>query len=139
MTAIHEFENALRSTEKWIDDLQRRLDWRDREKVYSAFVATLHALRDSLPSHEAVFLADRLTVFLRGRFFEGWHLQKYSSFKSRDAFLERIREGVHHDPGIDAERVAREVMALLADRLPSAEIEDVKAVTPKALRALWPA
>ena len=118
--------------------MTKRLGWHDREKVYSAFIATLHALRDSLPAHEAVFLGDYLPIVLRGRYYEGWRLPKYSSFKSRDAFLERIREGVHHDPGIDAEQVARAVLALLAERLPASELEDVKAVTPKALRSLWP-
>lgn len=138
MTGIQDLDDAVRATEEWIDDLRRRLGWHDRDKVYSAFVATLHALRDSLPTHEAVFLGDYLTLLLRGRYFEGWRLSNYSSFKSRDAFLERIREGVHHDPGIDAERVAQIVLALLAERLPASELEDVKAVTPKALRAFWP-
>ena len=55
------------------------------------------------------------------------------------AFLERIEEGVHRDPGIDAEQVARGVLALLAERLPEAELEDAKAVTPEELRAFWPA
>ena len=107
MTGIREFDGAIAAADEWIDDLTKRLVWRDREKVYSALIATLHALRDSLPAHEAVFLGDYLTILLRGRYYEGWRLAKYSSFKSRDAFLERIREGVHHDPGIDAEQVAR--------------------------------
>lgn len=139
MVGIREFDNAVAAAEEWIDDLTKRLGWHDREKVYSAFVATLHALRDSLPAHEAVFLGDYLVVLLRGRYYEGWRLPKYSSFKNRDAFLERIRDGMHHDPGIDAEQVARAVLAQLAERLPAAEFEDVKAVTPKALRSLWPA
>ena len=138
MTGIREFDGAVHTAEEWIDDLTRRLGWHDREKVYSAFVATLHALRDSLPAHEAVFLGDYLTILLRGLYYEGWRLPKYSTFKSRDAFLERIREGVHHDPGIDAEQVAKAVLALLAERLPASELEDVKAVTPKALRGFWP-
>jgi uncharacterized protein (DUF2267 family) len=138
MTGIREFDGAIAAADEWIDDLTKRLVWRDREKVYSALIATLHALRDSLPAHEAVFLGDYLTILLRGRYYEGWRLAKYSSFKSRDAFLERIREGVHHDPGIDAEQVAGAVLALLAERLPASELEDVKAVTPKALRSLWP-
>ncbi len=138
MTGIREFDGAIAAADEWIDDLTKRLVWRDREKVYSALIATLHALRDNLPAHEAVFLGDYLTIMLRGRYYEGWRLAKYSAFKSRDAFLERIREGVHHDPGIDAEQVARAVLALLADRLPASELEDVKAVTPKALRSLWP-
>ena len=138
MTGIREFDGAVHAAEEWIDDLTQRLGWHDREKVYSAFVATLHALRDSLPAHEAVFLGDYLTILLRGLYYEGWRLPKYSAFKSRDAFLERIREGVHRDPGVDAEQVAKAVLALLAERLPASELEDVKAVTPKALRGFWP-
>jgi uncharacterized protein (DUF2267 family) len=58
--------------------------------------------------------------------------------RSRGAFLERIHDGVHRDPGIDTEQVARAVFALLAARLPAAEIEDAKAATPGVLHNLWP-
>ena len=139
MTAIREFDKAVRSAEEWIDDLMGRLGWSDREKVYLAFVATVHALRDSLPAHEAAFLGDYLPVLLRGAYYEGWRLPKYGAFRSQDVFLERIGEGMHRDPGVDAEQVAEAVLAHIAERLPAAEVEDVKAVTPKALRAFWPA
>jgi uncharacterized protein (DUF2267 family) len=39
---------------------------------------------------------------------------------------------------VDAEQVARAVLALLAARLPAPELEDAKAVTPKELHNLWP-
>ena len=84
MTDIQEFNTAAHAAEEWINQLAQRLGWRNREKVYSALVATLHALRDSLPAHEAVFLGDHLTVLLRGLYYEGWRLAKYSSLKSRD-------------------------------------------------------
>ncbi len=85
------------------------------------------------------FPGEYLTTLLRGLYYEGWHSAKQTNmFKSRDAFLERIREGVHRDPGIDAEQVAHAVFALLAAHLPASELEDVKAVTPKELRAFWP-
>ena len=138
MMAIAEFESAARSAQDWIDELERRLDWRDSEKVYLALVATLHALRDSLPAHEAALLGDYLPVLLRGLYYEGWRLPKYSSFRSQDAFLERVREGVHRDPAVDAEPVAKVVLAQLAEHLPASELEDVRAVTPKALRTFWP-
>ena len=138
MTAIAELEKSVHVTEKWIDDVARRLGWRDRERGYLALVATLHALRDSLPAHEAAFLGDFLPVLLRGLYYEGWRLPKYSSFRSQDAFLERVREGVHRDPAVDAEPVAKVILAQLAEHLPASELEDVRAVTPKALRAFWP-
>jgi uncharacterized protein (DUF2267 family) len=39
---------------------------------------------------------------------------------------------------VDAEQVARATLALLAARLPPAEVEDAKAATPKVLHNLWP-
>jgi uncharacterized protein (DUF2267 family) len=41
-------------------------------------------------------------------------------------------------PGVDTEQVARAVFALLAARLPAAEIEAAKAATPSVLHSLWP-
>jgi uncharacterized protein (DUF2267 family) len=58
--------------------------------------------------------------------------------RSRAAFLERVHDGVHRDPGIDSEDVARAVFALLAARLPAAEVEAARAATPKQLHNLWP-
>jgi uncharacterized protein (DUF2267 family) len=52
--------------------------------------------------------------------------------------LERIQDGVHREPGIDAEQVAKVMLALLAARLPPAELENAKAATPEELHGLWP-
>ena len=139
MTALPQLDLAAQAAAQWIDDLAQRLGWHDLDKVYLALVATLHALRDSLPPEEAVFLGEYLTPLIRGIYYEGWHMMKQrGGTKTRDAFLERICDGVHHDPGIDADQVGRAVFALLAVHLPAAEFEDVKAVTPKQLRAFWP-
>jgi uncharacterized protein (DUF2267 family) len=139
VTGVKDFDGSIGAAQEWIDDLTLRLGWHDREKVYLSLVATLHALRDNLPIHEAVFLGDYLPMTLRGLYYEGWHMPRYSALRTREGFLERILEGLHRDPGIDAEHVARTVLALLADRIPATELEDVRAVTPKALRTLWPA
>ena len=73
MAAIREIDDALRATEDWIDDLMRRLAWHDRERVYLALLATLHALRDCLGRDEAVHLGAHLPPLLRGLYYEGWH------------------------------------------------------------------
>jgi uncharacterized protein (DUF2267 family) len=74
---------------------------------------------------------------LRGLYYEGWHPRTRAA-ASRSAFLERILDGVHRDVAVDAEQVARAVMALLATRMPPAELEDAKAATPPALHNFWP-
>ncbi len=138
MTAIVDIDAAVYETESWIDALMRRLGWHDRERVYLALLATLHALRDSLPRDEAIYLAAQLPPLLRGLYYEGWHPTARGSTKSRSAFLARVHDGVHRDPGVDPEQVARAVFAILAERLPPAELEDARAATPNALHNLWP-
>lgn len=139
MTGVQELDTAVPATEEWISDLQERLGWQDKRKVYLALVSTLHALRDSLPLDEAVYLGEHLPTLLRGLYYEGCHPTRHTaSLKSRSTFLQRIHDGVHRDPGIDPEQVTEAVFALLAARLPAAELEDAKALAPKSLRPLWP-
>ena len=138
MTTISDLKAAVAATEDWVDDLMRRLGWQDRERVYRALLATLHSLRDCLARDEAVYIGAQLPTLLRGLYYEGWHPGARPATRSRAAFLERIHDGVHRDPGIDTEQVARGVFALLAARLPAAEIEDAKAATPRVLHNLWP-
>jgi uncharacterized protein (DUF2267 family) len=139
MPGIPELDGAASAAQDWVDALMRRLEWRDQKKVYSVLLAGLHALRDCLPKDEVVYLGAQLPPLLRGLYYEGWRpTGRPSAVRSRDVFLERIHGGVHHEPGIDAEQAARAVFALLAERLPPAELEDTKAATPKLLRALWP-
>ena len=138
MTAISDLNAAVQTAEDWINNLMRRLGWQDRERVYLALLATLHALRDCLARDEAIYIGAQLPTLLRGLYYEGWHPTARPATKSRNAFLERIHDGVHRDPGVDAEQVARAVFALLATRLPAAEIEDAKAATPSVLHNLWP-
>ena len=141
MAAVPEIEQlsiAVNATEEWIDDLMRRLGWRDRSKVYLVLLATLHALRDAVARDEAIYIGAQFPALLRGLYYEGWHPGARPAARSRTAFLERIHDGVHRDPGVDAEEVARAVFALLAARVPAAELEDAKAATPQPLHNLWP-
>jgi uncharacterized protein (DUF2267 family) len=139
MIGIATLDTAVKTTDEWISVLMAQLGWQDRGKVYLALLAALHALRDSLPRDEAGYLGVQLPVLLRGLYFEGWHPASHiPRAKTRSAFLERIQEGVHRDPGIDAEQVAHAVFSLLAKRLPVGEIDDAKAATPQALRMFWP-
>lgn len=139
MTMTQDLKAAVDVTEAWVDDLTRLLGWHDRERVYLALIAALHAFRDCLPSDEAVQVGAELPTLLRGLYYQGWHPGTRPTSKGRDAFLERIRDGVHRDPGVDAEDVARAMFALLALRMPAAEVENAKAATPPTLHNLWPA
>lgn len=139
MPALQDLHAAVPEAEDWIDDVARRLGWHDRERVYLVLLATLHALRDSLRRDEAVFIGAQLPPLLRGLYYDGWHPGSRLAAPDRGAFLQRIHDSVHRDPGIDAEAAARAVFETLAARLPAGELEDARAATPKALHNLWPA
>jgi len=103
---IEQLSIAVNATEEWIDDLMRRLGWRDRSKVYVVLLATLHALRDAVARDEAIYVGAQFPALLRGLYYEGWHPGARPAARSRTAFLERIHDGAHRDPGVDAEEVA---------------------------------
>lgn len=138
MPSTPEFDQTVRATDEWLDDLVSRLDWHDRHRAYRALTTTLHALRHALPQEEAIDLGGPLPTMLRGLYYEGWHPHRVAAARTRSAFLERIQDGVHLDPGVDPEQVARAVLAVLASRLPTVDIEEAKAATPHALHGLWP-
>jgi uncharacterized protein (DUF2267 family) len=141
MAAIRELGAALRATDDCVDDLMRRLCDASLGTITTVSISlcSQHCMRcvDCLGQDEAVHV--HLPALLRGLFYEGWHSGGYRAAKTRHAFLaSRIHDGVHRDPGVDAEQVARAVLALLAARLPAPELEDAKAATPKELHNLWP-
>ncbi|HEY7242806.1 MAG TPA: DUF2267 domain-containing protein [Xanthobacteraceae bacterium] len=138
MTGIEVLDASVRATRDWVEDLTRRLGWHDRARACRGLLAVLHALRDCLPREEAIYVGAQLPALLRGLYYEGWHPGRRPSSHSRAAFLERITDGVHRDPAVDAEQLARTVFALLAAHMPAAELEDTKAATPGPLHNLWP-
>jgi uncharacterized protein (DUF2267 family) len=124
---------------QWVSDLMARLDWRERKPSYHALLTVLHAFRDCLPREDAVHLGVALPPLLRGLYFEGWRGGRGPApARTRTGFLERIHEGVGRDPGVDPSQLARAAFALLADKLPPAETENVRAATPAALHVFWP-
>ena len=61
MTGLKDLDIAVPATEEWLGDLMQRLGWQDRERVYLALLAALHALRDCLPFEEAVYVGALLS------------------------------------------------------------------------------
>jgi uncharacterized protein (DUF2267 family) len=139
MRIIDELRSAVPQTEDWINEVARRLGWHDRERVALVLLGTLHALRDSLSHNEAVYVGAQLPALLRGLYYDGWHPSAHPAAADRGAFLQRVHDSVHRDPGIDAEQAARTVLATLAARLTAVELENAKAATPRPLHNLWPA
>jgi uncharacterized protein (DUF2267 family) len=65
MSELQNLRAAVSETEAWIDDVTQRLGGRDRERVYLVLLATLHALRDSLPQDEDIHWSATTAIVAR--------------------------------------------------------------------------
>lgn len=143
MTGIQTLDSAVGATEEWVNALMARLGWQDLARqgadLSGPARGTARAARRAATRRGRV--SWRATASpVAWPLFRGLASRKpHPESEKPQTFVERIQEGVHRDPGIDAEAVAHAVFALLAERLPPGEVEDAKAATPEALRMFWPA
>jgi uncharacterized protein (DUF2267 family) len=135
---LNVFDRTLHTTYDWLADLMRALAVDDRQVAYQALRATLHTLRDRMTVEEVAQLGAQLPMLVRGFYYEGWDpTGKPVKVRHKEQFLACIASEFSNDD-VDPEQAARAVFALLAKRVTTGEIEDVKHILPAAVRELWP-
>jgi uncharacterized protein (DUF2267 family) len=131
-------ENAVATTNKWLNDVSDRLAWRDPQRGYRALRAVLHAVRDRLGVNESSHLAAQLPMLIRGLYYEGYHpAGKPLDERSKSDFLTHIKREFP-DESFDTEKVTRAVLEVVASHITSGELEKIKMVVPEEIRSLWP-
>jgi uncharacterized protein (DUF2267 family) len=139
VTGLDVFDRTIHKTNSWLQGLMEALGWEARPRAYAALRATLHALRDRLTVEETAQFAAQLPMLIRGFYYEGWApAGKPVRDRQKEQFLARITQEMRAEEGIDPERVARAVFAVVAKRVTEGEIEDVKHILPADIRHLWP-
>jgi len=132
------FDRTLHKTYEWLTDLMEVLAVDDRHRAYLVLRATLHALRDRITVEEVAHFGAQLPMLVRGFYYEGWDpTGKPSKVRTKEQFLTRVASELKNDD-VDPEQAARAVFVLLAERITSGEIEDVKHLLPAEVRELWP-
>lgn len=138
-TGLSTFDETVQLSNQWLNELMHAVDWDDKHRAYRLLRATLHALRDRLPAHEAVQLGAQLPMLIRGLFYDGWRLKETPpSERTKGAFLSHIEAAFRQDPNTDTEALVKEVFKLLARKISQGEIDDVKHMLPADVRTLWP-
>jgi uncharacterized protein (DUF2267 family) len=135
------FDTTVQKTNAWLKAIMEELRWDDRQRAYLGLRAVLHALRDNLTVDEAAQLAAQLPMLVRGIYYEGWGPSRVPARdRDRATFLRRIEAAPERgDPTPDPERLARAVFSVLADHVSPGELEQVRPMLPRPLKALWPA
>ena len=125
------FDETVQLTNLWLNELMEAVDWDDKQRAYRLLRATLHALRDRLSAQAAVHLGAQLPMLVRGFYYDGWHMRDtILKERTKGEFLSHIEAAFEQDSNVDTEELVREVFKLLARRISSGEIADVKAMLP---------
>jgi uncharacterized protein (DUF2267 family) len=138
MTGLDVFDATLQKTNIWLKDIMQALGWEDRHKAYMSLRTTLHALRDRLTIEETAQFGAQLPMLIRGLYYEGWTpTGKPDKVRHKADFLASIRAYFQDDWDVDPEEVARAVLHVITTHVSAGEIEDIKLLLPKELKALW--
>jgi len=92
----------------------------DNERAaYAALRATLHAVRDRLPTELVAHLGAELPMLVRGIYYDGWHPSavKLKAAHDEDFFDAMRRELRGHEELQHVEQVARTVLRVIDQRL----------------------
>lgn len=139
-TGLRVFDHTVHLSDAWLKELGIQLGWTDRQSAYAALRSVLHALRDRMSVDEAAQLGAQLPMLLRGVYYEGWHpAGKPLKERHKAQFFDHVRQEIRRDGNFDPEPVVEAVFELLANRISTGEIDDIKGLLPAELRELWPA
>ncbi|MBD3320349.1 MAG: DUF2267 domain-containing protein [Chitinivibrionales bacterium] len=138
MTGLDTFDTTVQKSEIWLKEIMKKTGWKDRQKAYKALRAVLHALRDRLTVDEGAHLSSQLPMLTRGIFYESWRPAEIPvKFRTKEAFLQRVRNEIGNDPSIDPEIAAHAVIAVMNSEISSGEAQEIRELLPVDLRQLW--
>lgn len=137
-TGLKVFDTTIQTTNIWLDDIMKELNWDDRHRAYHALRAVLHTLRDRLSVDEVAQLSAQLPLLVRGAFFEGWRpAHKPVKERSQDEFVAHVSESFALDlSGTHPREITRAVLTVLEKHISGGETLSLKHVLPVAIRDL---
>lgn len=131
-------DRAVETANVWINEVNYRTGWDNKQRAYRLLRQVLHVIRDHLSADEAAQLGAQLPVLIRGIYYEGWDPSKSRlAVRDRDTFIAMVQEGFRDDPMDDAEDAIAAMIDVLDAHVSEGEMEDVKGTFTKAIRALF--
>jgi uncharacterized protein (DUF2267 family) len=130
-------DEAVGTANLWLNELDGRVGWGDKNRAYRLLRSTLHVVRDHLNPDEAAQLGAQLPTLVRGIYYEGWKPSKTPvKERSLDGFVSRVQEAFRPDPMDDAEHAIRAVFWLLDRHVSEGEMDEVRKTFHSRIREL---
>lgn len=131
-------DESVHQANVWINEVNERTGWDNKQRAYRLLRAVLHAIRDHLSPDTAAQLAAQMPIFVRGVYYEGWDPSRTPvRERSRSGFIERIQADFESDPMGDAEAAIGAVLDLLDHRISEGEMENLRRSFSRDIRGLF--
>jgi uncharacterized protein (DUF2267 family) len=125
-------------TNVWLKDILDQLKWQSKNSAYQALRGTLHALRDRLPTEEAIQLAAQLPLPVKGVYFDGWTPRDKPEKYNKEEFARRVHEQFQLDPDLNPAEIIRAVLRVMYRHMGKGELGDVKSNMPAGIQEWFP-
>jgi uncharacterized protein (DUF2267 family) len=133
-------DTSIHTSRRWLHELVEKLQLPEDEagRALHGLRAGLHAIRDRLPTSEAVHLGAQLPTLIRGIYYDGFRLTNDESrIRTRSEMIQRVQRELEPDKRLSAPAVLHAVIDLLERHVSPGEIEKVVSTLPKAIAELW--
>ncbi|MDZ7703423.1 MAG: DUF2267 domain-containing protein [Trueperaceae bacterium] len=138
-TGLETFDSTLQLTNEWLNDINDKLGFGDKQLAYHALRATLHALRDRIPTQEAIEFGAQLPMLVRGFYYEGWNpVDNPSKERNLDEFVAHIEQSYDNRTNIDLAEMASAVFSTVNERMTAGQVTQVRDMLNEDLRQIWP-
>ncbi len=131
-------DESVQQANIWINEVDERAGWANKQRAYRLLRSVLHAVRDHLGVDEAAQLAAQMPIMIRGIYYEGWDPSKTPvRERSRAGFLEQVQRDFQMDPLGDAEHAVGAVFDTLDHKISEGEMKNLRRSFTKEIRELF--
>jgi len=134
---IKNLENSIHKTNRWINDLNKELDWDDKQASYTALGGTLQIIRDMLTIEEATDFGSQLPLILRGAYYSNWNPSNTPIDLDKSAFVSRVHSHLGNNPDVKPNETVQKVLDFLNKKITNGEIMDIRAQLPNDIQHFW--
>lgn len=129
-------DRSVHQLNEWLNEINTEMGG-DKQHAYHILRGVLFALRDRLPTDDAIHLSAQLPLVVRGIYWESYRAgDKPEKARTQNQFLDQVSQHFKDGVEVDTERAVRTVFAILEEHLDHNEIEKVRHLLPADVQEL---
>ena len=131
-------DESVQQANIWINEVNERTGWDDKQRAYRLLRAVLHALRDHVSPDVAAKLSAQMPIMIRGIFYESWDPSK-TPVKERSlaGFLAQVGQDFGPDPLQEPMAEVGAVLDTLDNRISEGEMTRLRKHFGEDVRELF--